>query len=109
MNGHIAPWKIAFAVWLPIIVIGISYGAAYVIRYKQAHHAEVIYNQKVQACEDKVRSDNAAALARGDTSHGVETCQVIEGGTTGVAHGFLGLPLFEVAGMPDNSGNYPPN
>lgn len=102
-TDKISIWKIAFAVWAPIIVLGTLYGTIYTIRNLQANHAQSVYNQEAQACEDKVRQENAIALTKGDTSNGVEICS---SNTYGIVHGTLWLPVFEVQGMPDNSGKY---
>jgi hypothetical protein len=101
---QIPAWKLSLAVWLPVVVLGVIYGLAYAVRSSQANNAQTLYSQHVQECQKHASKDNDAALARGDTSNGVEVCQIVD---NGIAHGFLGLPVFEVSGIPDNSGSYP--
>ena len=98
-------WKISLAIWGPIVVLSVIYGAVYLIRNSQANHAQYVYTRAIQACETKYAQLNLSTGTALDNpnGNGVAVCQDNE---FGIAHGFLGWPVFKVGGVPDDKGTY---
>jgi len=103
--------NLLIAIILVIVMIPVGYGLAYWLSYHQATNAMARYDKNASdaywSCQEKVQADNRAALARHDVNNGVETCQVVTGGSgDSIGHGFLWLPVFTVDGMPNRNGVY---
>jgi hypothetical protein len=88
--------KIALAVWSPVIILAIAYGATYLIMNAQANH-ELTKQQKVDAaCAAAVQKENQPLKTVdqhyvNEPEAGEMTCQVLN---ERVSHGFLGLPKY---------------
>ena len=86
-------WKIALAVWLPIIVIGGTYGVIYRIKDTQAYDTQATYIKNLQACEFKAADEGQSTT----TNHtgGPITCQITN---YGIFRDTFGFPVFKANG-----------